>query len=127
MLLGKAKYFISLYFKFSKVFDVTPARMILFWIKKYHVRSILFLVGFFIISFGFSQVSETEKKDETLEKGIQILKKYFYDGNNWHIAQPSVEKDVKGLIHFIEDEPVDSIIQNINNILKNLIRGMFIF
>ncbi len=76
---------------------------------------LLFIIGFFIVPFSFSQVSETEEMDKTLEKRIQILKKYFYEGNNWHIAQPKVEKDVKGLIHFIEDEPVDSILKNINN------------
>ena len=75
----------------------------------------LFLLGFFIIPFSFSQEIEAEKNNETLVKGIQILRKYFYEGNNWHIAQPSLEKDVKGLINFIEDEPVDSIIKNLNN------------
>ncbi|MCF6333260.1 MAG: DUF3078 domain-containing protein [Draconibacterium sp.] len=76
---------------------------------------ILFIIGFFIVPFGFSQVSEPEKIDSILEKGLQIIKKYFYEENNWHIAQPGLGKDVKGLLHFIEDDPVDSILKNINN------------
>lgn len=75
----------------------------------------LLIVSLLINSFSFSQVSESERVDETLDKGIQILKKYFYEGDNWHVAQPSVKDDVRGLINFIEDEPVDSIISNLNN------------
>jgi hypothetical protein len=75
----------------------------------------LLLVGLLIWSFGFSQVVESKIEDETLDKGIQILKKYFYEGKNWHVAQPSVKNDVRGLINFIEDEPVDSIINHLNN------------
>ena len=75
----------------------------------------LLVLSLFVNSFGFSQVSESERMDETLDKGIQILKKYFYEGNSWHVAQPSVKNDVRGLINFIEDEPVDSIINNLNN------------
>jgi len=76
---------------------------------------ILILISFFIIPSGFSQESENEQMDKTLVRGIKILKKYFYQENNWHVNQPDLEKDVKGMIHFIEDEPVDSILVNINN------------
>ncbi len=79
----------------------------------------LILAGLFINLLGFSQVSELESKDETLRKGIHILKKYFYEGSNWYVTQPSVKNDVRGLIHFIEDQPVDSIIKNLNNTFYN--------
>ena len=75
----------------------------------------LFILGFFIIPYSFSQEIEVKKNDKTLEKGIDIIKRYFYEEGNWHIAQPSVGKDVKCLINFIEDEPVDTIIKNLNN------------
>ncbi|NOR74242.1 MAG: DUF3078 domain-containing protein [Draconibacterium sp.] len=74
----------------------------------------ILLVGLIINFYGFSQVSESEKINETLEGSINILKKYFYEGNNWHVAQPSVNNDVRGLINFIEDEPIDSILNNLN-------------
>jgi hypothetical protein len=77
----------------------------------------LFLI--FIISITTLQVtgqsSENENDNETLQLGIQILKRYFYDDNEWYIAKPSVAKDVKGLINFIEDEPIDTVISNIFN------------
>ncbi len=76
---------------------------------------ILLIVSLLVSSFGYSQVSDSVRIDKTLDKGIQILKKYFYEGNSWHVAQPSVKNDVHGLINFIEDEPVDSIIKNLNN------------
>ncbi len=75
----------------------------------------LIIIGLLINFSVFSQVTESDSKDETLQRGIHILKKYFYEGKNWHVAQPSVKNDVRGLINFIEDEPVDSIIKHLNN------------
>ncbi|MDB4584458.1 DUF3078 domain-containing protein, partial [Draconibacterium sp.] len=68
----------------------------------------------FAITHANSQIVEEQKNNETLERGIEILKKYFYEQNNWSVVEPSVEKDVKGIINFIEDEPVDSIISHIS-------------
>jgi len=80
------------------------------------VKILILFVSFFIFTNnGFAQTADAEKNDEVLEKGMEILKKYFYGENNWHVAEPSVGKNVKGLINFIDDEPVDSIIGNINN------------
>ncbi len=79
---------------------------------RYLVTFVLFILA---VSSGFSQNTEGKEENETLEQGIEILKKYFYDGNNWHIVQPSVGKDVDGLIHFIEDVPIDTIIQNMDS------------
>ncbi len=80
-------------------------------IEKYFV---LLVLGLFMSNLTFSQNPDTVRVDETLKTELDILKKYFYEGNSWHIAQPSVERDVKGLIHFIEDKPVDTIIGNLN-------------
>ncbi|HSO88852.1 MAG TPA: DUF3078 domain-containing protein [Draconibacterium sp.] len=73
---------------------------------------LLFLILFISIHVA-GQTSENEDENETLQMGIQILKRYFYDDNEWYIAKPSVAKDVKGLINFIEDEPIDTIINNV--------------
>lgn len=86
---------------------------------------ILFLLGMFISTFSFSQTIEGEQKDEILEKGIQILKKYFYDENDWHVTEPSVGKDTKALINFINDAPVDSIIKNLNRSFEENNRYVF--
>lgn len=76
---------------------------------------VLFMSFLIFINHGFSQTVDEEKNNETLEEGIQILKEYFYGESNWHIIHPSIEKDVTGLINFIEDGPVDSILGNLNN------------
>lgn len=74
---------------------------------------LLFLFGFIISVQVMAQSSETEEEDKNLEMGIQILKRYFYQNNNWYITKPSVAKDVRGLIHFIEDDPIDTVINNV--------------
>lgn len=75
------------------------------------------LLPFFVLSIISFQVTAqtTEKVDEdnALEIGIDILKRYFYEENNWYITKPSVAKDVRGLINFIEDDPIDSVLNNI--------------
>jgi len=79
------------------------------------VKSFLLFFTILIISLQVAgQSSEKEDNDETLQMGIQILKRYFYEDNQWYITKPSVAKDVKGLINFIEDEPIDSVITNIS-------------
>jgi hypothetical protein len=78
------------------------------------VKSLFLFFTILIISFQVvGQTSEKESENETLQMGIQILKRYFYDDNEWYIAKPTVAKDVKGLINFIEDEPIDTVISNI--------------
>jgi hypothetical protein len=81
----------------------------------YKVKSLLLLLSL-VTLFSFQvvgQSSENEDDKQTLEMGIQILKRYFYEDNQWYITKPSVAKDVKGLINFIEDEPIDTVISNI--------------
>ncbi len=34
-------------------------------------------------------------------------------GNNWYVTSPEIGQNVKGLVHFINDEPVDSIISKL--------------
>lgn len=78
------------------------------------VKTLLLLFTVLIISFQVAgQSADKEEENETLQMGIQILKRYFYEDNQWYITKPQVAKDVKGLINFIEDEPIDTVINNI--------------
>lgn len=73
-----------------------------------------------IISTSFSIAqSQTEKNMESLQRGIQLVKKYFFEDKNWIVTTSSMENDVEGLIHFIEDEPIDSIL---NSLDKSVVR-----
>ncbi len=63
---------------------------------------------------SFSQQSSKEDDKATLKKGLQILEKYFMKGNNWYVTSPEVGENVKGLVGFIENEPVDTIISKLS-------------
>ncbi len=78
--------------------------------EKTKIFSLLFLC--LIFSFkGYSQVDlEEEQNRLMLEKGIELLQRYFTEQNAWHVAHPETSENVKGLVHFIEDEPLDSIL-----------------
>ncbi len=88
----------------------------------------LFLLFLIITIFSaqvFAQSGRNESENETLKESIEILKRYFYQDNNWYITSPSVEKDVKGLINFIDDEPVDSIITHLYRTFSDSIYYVF--
>jgi hypothetical protein len=53
--------------------------------------------------------SGREGDKKVLEYGLQLLKRYFEQDTLWHVAHPETERSVKGLIHFIEDQPLDAI------------------
>lgn len=77
-------------------------------------KTLILFFTIFTISFQVTaQTSDKEDDDKALELGIDILKRYFYQENNWYITKPAVAKNVRGLINFIEDDPVDSVINNI--------------
>lgn len=77
-------------------------------------KTLLLLFPIIIFSFQVkAQSTETDENDKSLELGINILKRYFYEDNNWYITKPAVANDVRGLINFIEDEPIDSVVNNI--------------
>ncbi len=78
------------------------------------VKTLLFFILVLIISQQVSsQTTERKNDDKSLQMGIQILKRYFYEDNHWYIAKPAMAKDVRGLINFIEDDPIDTVISNI--------------
>ncbi len=81
--------------------------------EKTRIISLLFLCLIFSVK-GFSQVDlKEEQNQQTLEKGIELLQRYFTEQNAWHVAHPETSENVTGLIHFIEDEPLDSILYDL--------------
>ncbi|MEN8115893.1 MAG: DUF3078 domain-containing protein [Bacteroidota bacterium] len=79
------------------------------------IKSILLILfSLLFISTGLSQNTQTERDKQTLEKGIRILREYCQENSNWQVVQPGVENKVKGLVHFIEDESIDNIIEYLN-------------
>lgn len=83
---------------------------------KYAKLSLLLLFFNLIFSSNKTQAQTNTKTqgEKPLETSLDILKRYFYGDNQWYVARPSVARDVKGLIDFIENEPIDTVIGNLN-------------
>ena len=83
---------------------------------KYAKLSLLLLFFNLIFSSNKTQAQTNTKTQEEkpLEISLDILKRYFYGDNQWYVARPSVARDVKGLIDFIENEPIDTVVSNLN-------------
>ncbi len=47
---------------------------------------------------------------DSLETNLRLLKRYLSQGSNWYFTDSRSEKMLSGLIHFLEDEPVDTIV-----------------
>ena len=48
---------------------------------------------------------------DSLEHNLVLLKRYLSKGSNWHFTDPTAEKQLSGLISFIEHEPIDTLIK----------------
>jgi hypothetical protein len=83
---------------------------------KLNVFISLFLLAVFP---GYTQEVQNENGINTPEEGIQILQKYFLNERNWHVTRPDLVDQVNGLIHFIEDEPLDSVIVKLNQTIAD--------
>ncbi len=75
---------------------------------------LLFLNLIFFSNQTQAQPNSNTKEKEPLDSGLDMLKRYFYSDNQWYVARPSVAKDVKGLIDFIENDPIDTVVGNLN-------------
>jgi len=75
-----------------------------------------FLIVLIIIVSTTISIAQTqsEKNLESLQNGIQLVKRYFFEDENWKVTTSNMENDVEGLIHFIEDEPIDSILNSLD-------------
>ena len=79
------------------------------------VKYIISLFLFFLLATQVNSQNTLDDQDKkTLEKGIQLVQKYFQTENYWTPASSEIGKTVQGLIHFIEGEPVDSLLTKLN-------------
>jgi len=83
----------------------------------------------FLILISVSTFAETgslirnQEKDavtsDTIQLSINYLKKYIQENNNWQSENPEILKTVKGLIHFAEDDHIDSILVKLGRFQAN--------
>ncbi len=64
-----------------------------------------------------------DRKKETIEadsvqNGILYLKKFLDSSGPWKIENPVLQKSINGLIHFAEDEKIDSVLIRLNRLQR---------
>ncbi|NOY97060.1 MAG: DUF3078 domain-containing protein [Chlorobi bacterium] len=78
---------------------------------------LIFLFTLFLNPLFSKTLSKKKKVDTTeidsIQANIDYLKQYFITNGSWHTSNPEIRRNVEGLIHFIQDQPLDSIIRNI--------------
>lgn len=68
------------------------------------------LLSFFAIPiFITAQNLEKDDNREALESGLRFLQRYFIKDTNWRVTDPETQRSVKGLLQFIDQQPLDSI------------------
>jgi hypothetical protein len=61
-----------------------------------------------------AQVDSEAGYADSLNYNLVLLKRYLSGGDGWHFTNPLAEKRLSGLISFIENEPIDTIINYFN-------------
>ncbi len=83
------------------------------------LRYLLIIPLFMFFPSRMSAQTESEQRyTDSLEYNLHIIKRYLSTGSNWHFTDPLTEKRLYGLIQFIENEPIDTIINHFRQIKK---------
>lgn len=77
--------------------------------------ALLFLLLFLPTLFVSAQEENEVGYTDSLDHNLLILKRYLSEGSDWQFTNPLIEKRLSGLIDFIENEPIDTIIQYFRN------------
>jgi hypothetical protein len=75
------------------------------------IRTIL--IALFCVTFvqtTFAQEKTETSEEEVLDSGIEILRTYFLQDQNWQVTDPEVRTNIRSLINFFEDIPLDTIL-----------------
>jgi hypothetical protein len=72
------------------------------------------------INFSYGQEPGKETRNQqALDKGIDLLERYFFRDSTWYVVRPATSKSVKGIINFITKDPLDSILISLNKSLED--------
>ncbi len=79
-----------------------------------------FLLIFICLTSGVAFSNSNLKKNKTAQTdsvqiGIDFLKRLLDGNEGWGPKNSELEKDLRGLVHFIEDEKIDTILSGLNN------------
>ena len=73
----------------------------------------------FFSQFSLAQNTVTGDDQKVLQDAIHILRNYFNENKDWHIQRPEIYSSIYGLIHFIEDAPIDTVLLKLDKAQKN--------
>jgi len=91
------------------------------------------LIGIFILSVtGFSFASDNDttqivnnnattqiNNNDSIKEEINYLKYFVTGQGNWYSRNPSLKKDLSGLLHYVDDEKIDSILTHLEKLPEN--------
>ena len=85
------------------------------------LTGLLILISVSIFAENYPVPGKKDKKAPSLDSiqlGIDYLKKYIQPNEEWQSENPEILHLVKGLIHFAEDEHIDSVLVKLNRFQK---------
>ncbi len=80
-----------------------------------------FLIG--VLLMGFAQVSfasipldkrKVVPANDSIKIGVDYLKYFLENSAGWEAVNPELGKSLEGLVHYIEDEEIDTIVNKLN-------------
>ncbi len=84
-----------------------------------HRGLIICFMFFLIVPELFAQEGYISGYVDSLETNLRLMKRYLSQGSNWHFTDTRSEKMLSGLIHFLEDEPIDTIVTYFEKLKNN--------
>lgn len=91
------------------------------------VKNLTFILIFLFLStpvFGQEEIQENSI-ESSLQKGIELLRKYLVEEKNWQFSSDQTQLTIENLIHFIENQPIDSTLLQLQkdsfNLQKNYV------
>jgi len=78
-------------------------------------------IGIFILSivnFSFASDNDTIQisNNNSIKKEINYLKYFVTGQGNWYSKNPSLKKDLSGLLHYVDDEKIDTILTHLRKL-----------
>ncbi|HWR99864.1 MAG TPA: hypothetical protein VN249_04565, partial [Prolixibacteraceae bacterium] len=56
---------------------------------------------------------------DSLSWSVSFMKKIFNGSGEWFMTDESLKKSIKGVIDYSENEPIDTVVVNLNKLLKS--------
>ena len=81
-------------------------------------------IGIFILSivhFSFASDNDTIQinNNDSIKEEINYLKYFVTGQGNWYSRNPSLKKDLSGLLHYVDDEKIDTILTHLRKLPAN--------